>query len=194
MRHQIPMAAELGKCAAGLNARLRSTWDSRPGPSEARWLLGKIGFWVAAPGLDAAYQRHLVALRRVRRAVADVATSRKRLELQIRELERQAGRLGDPGHEAMSVSQIGTASHGQPPRSITEQLAGLRRQYASMQAKEERAAAASRELMAKTEAFRTGKEAIKAAYSAAERAAGAALAETAPGIYRHGGTSGNDRR
>jgi phage shock protein A len=177
MRYQIPMAAELGKCAAGLNASLRIAWDSRPGPSEARWLLGKIGFWVAALGLDAAYQQHLVALRRVRRVVADVATTRKRLELQIRELERQAEKLGDPGHEAMSAGQRGTADHGWAPQSISEQIADLRRQYAGMQAREERVAAASRRLMAKVEAFRAGQEAIKAAHTAAEQAANAARAE-----------------
>ena len=40
-------------------------------PSEAeKWIagvLGKIGFLVALPGLDAAYQQQLVALSRVRR-------------------------------------------------------------------------------------------------------------------------------
>jgi phage shock protein A len=177
MRYQIPVVAELGKWAAGLNAHLCSAWDSRPGPSEARWLLGKIGFWVAAPGLDAAYQQHLVALTRVRRAVADVATSGKRLELQIRELERQAEELADPGHEATSASQSGTANHGEPPWSITEQLAALRRQYASMQARQERLTAASKWLTAKTEAFRIGTEAIKAAYTAAEQAADDARSE-----------------
>jgi phage shock protein A len=177
MRHQIPMAAEFGKCAAGLTAHLRRAWDGGPGSSEAHWLLGKIGFWVAAPGLDAVYQQHLVALRRVRRAAADAATSRKRLELQIRELEQRAGEPGDPGHEAMSASQGGPADHGQPPPSVTERLAILRRQYAGMQAREERVTAASRRLMVKIEAFRAGQAAIKAAHTAAEQAADAARAE-----------------
>ena len=60
-------------------------------------LLGKIGFLVALPGLDAAYRQQLVALSRVRRCVATVATSRKRLELQIGDLERQADEQGNPG-------------------------------------------------------------------------------------------------
>lgn len=169
MRYQIRVAPELRKWAAGLDARLRGAWGSRPGPGQARWLLGKIGFWIAVPGLDAAYQQHLVALRHVRRAVADVATTRKRLELQIRELERQAGEPRD------------AASHGQTPQSVTEQLADLRRRYAGMQASEERVTAASLRLMAKVEAFRAGTEAIKAAYTAAERAADAAQAETGTG-------------
>jgi phage shock protein A len=177
MRYQIPMAGEPRKRAGGLNAHLRSAWDSRPGPSEARWLLGKIGFWVARQGLDAAYQRHLVALRLVRRGVADVATSRKRLELQIRELERQAGKLGDLGHEAVGASRRGLADHDQTRLSVTERLADLRRRYAAMQAKEERVTAASQRLTVQTEAFRAAKEAINATYTAAERAADAARAE-----------------
>jgi len=177
MRYQIPMAAEPRKRAAGLNARLRSAWDSRPEPSEARWLLGKIGFWVARPGLDAAYQQHLVALRLVRRGVADVATSRKRLELQIRELEGQPGKVGDPGHQAMGASRRGPADHDQTPLSVAERLADLRRRYAGMQAKEERVTAASQRLTVKTEAFRAAKEAVNTAHTAAQEAADAARAE-----------------
>jgi hypothetical protein len=59
-------------------------------------MLGKIGFWVAQPGLDAACQRQLVALTRSRRDVADVATACKRLELKIAALERQVGQPEDP--------------------------------------------------------------------------------------------------
>jgi len=39
--------------------------------------------------LDYSYQRQLEMLQKVRRGVADVATSRKRLELQISQLERE---------------------------------------------------------------------------------------------------------
>ncbi len=67
-------------------------------------LLGKVGFRVALPGLDVAYQQQLVALTHVRRAAAGVATSRKRPELQIGELERQAGERGNPGQQTREVT------------------------------------------------------------------------------------------
>jgi hypothetical protein len=102
-----------------------AAWHSRPATSAQRWLLGKAGLWAAGPGLDAAYRRQLMELMRVRRVVASVATARKRLELRIGELERQADQTG---------------------RGITGQLAGLRRRYA--------------------DAFRTGKDATRAAYKA----------------------------
>lgn len=50
-------------------------------------MLGKIGFWIARPALDAAYQQHFAEPLRTRRAVTGVATSGKRLKLQIAELE-----------------------------------------------------------------------------------------------------------
>src|ERR1700685_1994078 len=43
--------------------------------------------------LDYSYQRQLENLTKVRRGVADVATSAKRIELQVATLERQAGKL-----------------------------------------------------------------------------------------------------
>ena len=147
-------------------------------PSEAeKWIagvLGKIGFRVAVPGLDAAYQQQLVALSRVRRCVAAVATSRKRLELQIANLERQADEQGNPGSKD---SDGDAAEDSHAARDITGQLADLRGQYAEMQAKEERITAASRRLMAEVDAFRSGKEATEAAYTAADEAARAVWAE-----------------
>jgi hypothetical protein len=47
------------------------------------------------PDLDQAYQRQLEMLTRLRRAVADMATARKRLELQIVQLEQLVTRLGE---------------------------------------------------------------------------------------------------
>jgi hypothetical protein len=43
--------------------------------------------------LDYSYQRQLEVLQKVRRGVADVATSRKRVELQVGQLEQVAARL-----------------------------------------------------------------------------------------------------
>jgi hypothetical protein len=144
------MAPEAEKWAARVTAYVESTWRSMPAArGEASRMLGKIGFWIAQPGLDAACKRHLVELRRARRAVASAATSRKRLELQIAGLERQAA--------------AGQAADGE--------ISDLRRRHAGLQAEQERLAAASRRLMAQINAFRAGQEATKAANTAAEEAA-----------------------
>jgi hypothetical protein len=78
--------------------------------------------------------------------------------------------------EVRQVSVIGEVAADEQ-MSIAGQLAGQRRQYGDMQAKEERVTAASRRLMAEIDAFRAGKEATKAAYTAAGEAAGAVWAE-----------------
>ena len=151
MAYQFRIVAGIGQLAVRLTAPLRSAWRGRPG-SEARRALGTIGFWIAQPGLDAACQRQLVALQRSRREVADVATAAKRLELQIAELERRADE--DGGHD-----------------NTSEQLAELRRQHADLQNSQERATAISRRLMTEINAFRSGQEATKSAYTAAEEVA-----------------------
>jgi hypothetical protein len=91
-------------------AHVTSAWHSSLAASAPRRVLGKLGFWIAQPGLGSAYQQHLVTLARVRRAVADVATSRKRLELQIGELERQAGEQADPSSKASDAARQGPHS------------------------------------------------------------------------------------
>jgi len=161
--YQFRIAPEIKRWAARVTTPLNNAWRSRPG-SEARRTLGKIGFWIAQPGLDAACQRQLEALQRSRRGVADVATAAKRLELQIAELERQADELG---RQAEDGDQGVTSGQG----NTTEQLAELRRQHADLQARQERATAVSQRLMTEINTFRASKEATKTAYTAAEEVA-----------------------
>jgi hypothetical protein len=54
------------------------------------------------PDLDLSYQRQLEMLTRARRGVAVVAATRKRLELQIEQLEKQAARLSDQLGQALA--------------------------------------------------------------------------------------------
>ena len=51
--------------------------------------------------LDYSYQKQLDLLQKVRRGVADVATSRKRLELQISQLESQSAKLQGQAQKAL---------------------------------------------------------------------------------------------
>jgi hypothetical protein len=132
----------------------------------------------ARPDLDTAYERQLEMLTHVRRAVANVATSRKRLELQANQLEQQIGKLGEQSRTAMEAGRGDLAEEAGARRSaVQEQLADLQRQYADTQAEEGRLAVACQRLQAKVDAFRTRKEALKTAWAAAEAAAEAAWAE-----------------
>ena len=55
--------------------------------------------------LDYSYQRQLELLSKVRRGVADVATSRKRVELQVKQLEQQADKLQQQAQKAITMDR-----------------------------------------------------------------------------------------
>jgi phage shock protein A len=119
--------------------------------------------------LDYSYQRQLEMLQKVRRGVADVATSRKRLELQITRLEKEHNKLTDQGRQALQVGREDLARAALERRSgLDSQLSDLRVQYQQLQGEEEKLTLAAQRLQAKVDAFRTRKETIKATYTAAE--------------------------
>ncbi|MDF5758513.1 PspA/IM30 family protein [Spongiactinospora sp. TRM90649] len=119
--------------------------------------------------LDYSYQRQLELLQKVRRGVADVATSRKRVELQINQLEQQGSRLEDQGRKALAAGREDLAREALTRRNgLQTQIADLRLQHNNLQAEEEKLTTASHRLQAKVDAFRTKKETIKATYTAAE--------------------------
>ena len=119
--------------------------------------------------LDYSYQRQLELLQKVRRGVADVATSRKRVELQINGLEQQGKRLEEQGRKALSVGREDLAREALQRRSgLQTQISDLRVQHDNLQAEEEKLTTASQRLQAKVDSFRTKKETIKATYTAAE--------------------------
>jgi phage shock protein A len=119
--------------------------------------------------LDYSYEKQLELLQKVRRGVADVATSRKRLELQIGQLDQQSAKLETQAKAALSQGREDLAREALTRRSnLTVQLQDLHAQLAALQDQEEKLTQASQRLQAKVESFRTKKETIKATYSAAE--------------------------
>ena len=119
--------------------------------------------------LDYSYQKQIELLSKVRRGVADVATSRKRVELQAAQLQQQSDKLTAQAQKALSVGREDLAREALTRKSgLTGQLEGLKEQQAQLQGEEEKLTLASQRLQAKVEAFRTRKETIKATYTAAE--------------------------
>ncbi|WP_028645783.1 PspA/IM30 family protein [Nocardioides sp. URHA0020] len=119
--------------------------------------------------LDYSYQRQLDLLAKVRRGVADVATSRKRVELQINQLEQQSTKLQDQAQKAITMDREDLAREALTRKSgLTAQIADLKTQLGQLQAEEEKLVLAQQRLQAKVESFRTRKETIKATYTAAE--------------------------
>jgi len=119
--------------------------------------------------LDYSYEKQLELLQKVRRGVADVATSRKRLELQIQGLAQQEAKLEEQAKAALAGGREDLAREALTRRSgLHVQIADLQGQLATLQEQEEKLTVAAQQLQSKVEAFRTKKETIKATYSAAE--------------------------
>jgi len=139
--------------------------------------------------LDYSYERQLELLQKVRRGVADVATARKRIELQATQLQSSSARLEGQARQALSQGREDLAREALSRRAaIAGQLDGLQAQQNQLDAEEAKLTDASRRLEAKVEAFRTRKETIKATYTAAE--AQTKIGEAVAGISEEMGDVG----
>src|SRR6202167_1767145 len=119
--------------------------------------------------LDYSYKQQVEMLTRVRRGVADVATSRKRVELQMNSLQKEIGRRDSQARDALGKGREDLARAAlQNKGQLQSQYADLETQFATLQEQEEKLTLASQRLDAKVQAFRTRKETIKATYTAAE--------------------------
>jgi phage shock protein A len=119
--------------------------------------------------LDYSYKKQLELLQKVRRGVADVATSRKRIEVQLTQLTQQSDKLQGQAQKALSMGREDLAREALTRKSgLQQQITDLQTQHAALQGEEEKLTLAAQRLQAKVEAFRTKKETIKATYTAAE--------------------------
>jgi phage shock protein A len=119
--------------------------------------------------LDYSYTQQQELLRKVRRGVADVATSRKRIEMQLGQLGQSSDRLNGQAQQALAAGREDLAREALTRRAaVTSQISDLRGQQDALRAEEEKLTHASQRLEARVETFRTQKETIKARYTAAE--------------------------
>lgn len=119
--------------------------------------------------LDYSYTQQQELLQKVRRGVADVATSRKRIDLQINQLRQSGGKLEGQAQQALAAGREDLAREALSRRTaVASQLTDLQTQQSTLQAEEEKLTLASQRLQAKVDTFRISKETIKARYTAAE--------------------------
>jgi len=139
--------------------------------------------------LDLSYEKQLDSLQKVRRSVADVATARKRIELQATQLQKQADKLQDQAKSALSIGNEDLAREALSRRAaIGEQLTDLKAQHEQVAQQEESLIATSQRLQGQIEQFRTKKETLKASYTAAE--AQTKIGEAVSGISTSMGDAG----
>jgi phage shock protein A len=131
--------------------------------------------------LDYSYERQLELLQNVKRGVADVVTSKKRLELQTKTLEQSLVKLETQAREALGQGREDLARQALERKAgIQAQLQDLDTQVKGLEEQQEKLVASEKQLSARIEAFRSQKEVIKAQYSAAE--AQVRIGEAATGI------------
>jgi phage shock protein A len=119
--------------------------------------------------LDLAYQKQVEQLTKVKRSVADVATARKRIEIQAQQLKDQADKLQGQAKAALEQGNEPLAREALSRReAIATQLSGLETQHAQIAEQEAHLIETSHKLEASIEQFRTQKETVKATYTAAE--------------------------
>ncbi len=119
--------------------------------------------------LDYSYEKQLELLQNVKRGVADVTTSKKRLELQKAKLQMSIDQSDAQAKDAVKAGRDDLAKMALERKvALQAQSASLDQQIADLTAEQQKLMAAESRLATKVESFRAKKETIKAQYSAAE--------------------------
>lgn len=119
--------------------------------------------------LDYSYERQLELLQNVKRGVAEVASSKKRLQLQRAKLAQNIDKLDRQARDAVAADREDLARLAlERKAALVQQVDGIDREIEELEKQQEKLMASEKRLSTKVEIFRTRKESIKAQYSAAE--------------------------
>jgi phage shock protein A len=155
-----------GRTMTILKAKFSRVLDRAENPSET---------------LDYSYEEQLRQLQNVKRGIADVATAKKRLELQYTSMQQQVDKLDGQARDAVTANREDLAREALTRKAaIQGQLASIMDQGQQLEAQQQKLVEGEKTLSSKVESFRTQKEVIKAQYSAAE--AQVRIGEAATGI------------
>jgi len=134
-----------------------------------------------AETLEYSYQKQIELLQNVKKGIADVVTSKKRLQLQEKSLQDQIVKLDTQARQALAAGQEDLARTALERKNVAQtELQGLDGQIAQLEQQQENLTASEQKLRTKIEQFRSKKEVIKAQYSAAE--AQVRISEAATGV------------
>jgi phage shock protein A len=134
--------------------------------------------------LDYSYEQMLEQLQNVKRGVADVVTSKKRIELQQQKLEQNVVKLETQARQAVGANREDLARQALERKAVAQQqLQDMDGQVKQLEDQQQKLVAAQQQLETRIESFRSQKEILKAQYSAAE--AQVKVGEAATGIGEH---------
>jgi phage shock protein A len=131
--------------------------------------------------LEYGYQRQMELLQNVKKGIADVVTSKKRLQLQQSKLEQQVVKLDTQARQALAAGKEDLARTALERKQFAQtELQTLDQQVAELEQQQQSLVQNEQQLRTKIDQFRTKKEVIKAQYSAAE--ASVRIREAATGV------------
>jgi phage shock protein A len=134
-----------------------------------------------AETLEYSYQKQIEQLQNVKKGIADVATSKKRLQLQSERLGQNVLKLDTQARQALAAGQEDLARTALERKNIAQtEMQGLDGQIKELQVQQDQLTQSEQNLKTKIEQFRSKKEIIKAQYSAAE--AQVRISEAATGV------------
>src|SRR6201996_1570709 len=155
-----------GRMSTVVKAKISKLLDRAEDPSET---------------LEYSYQKQIELLQNVKKGIADVVTSKKRLQLQEEKYQQQGVKLDTQARQALAAGNEELARTAlERKNAMQTELQSLDSQIAQLEQQQEQMTASEQKLRAKIEQFRSKKEVIKAQYSAAE--AQVRISEAATGV------------
>jgi phage shock protein A len=160
------VAGMSGRFSTVIKAKISKLLDRAEDPSET---------------LEYSYQKQMELLQNVKKGIADVVTSKKRLQLQQQKLEQQVVKLDTQARQALAAGREELARTALERKQFAQtELQSLDQQVAELEAQQQGLIDKEQTLRGKIDQFRTKKEVIKAQYSAAE--ASVKIGEAATGV------------
>jgi len=160
------MAGLAGRMSTTIKAKVSGFLDRAEDPQET---------------LDYSYQRQLESLQNVKKGIADVVTSKKRLQMQAERLEQSVVKLDGQARAALNAGNEELARTALERKQLAQnEMQSLDQQVGELEAQQQKLTDNEKRLRQKIESFKTKKEVIKAQYSAAE--AQVRISEAATGV------------
>jgi len=160
------VAGMAGRMSTVIKAKISKLLDRAEDPAET---------------LEYSYQKQMELLQQVKKGIADVVTSKKRLQLQSQKLEQQVVKLDTQARQALGAGKEDLARIALERKQLAQtELQSLDQQVAELEGQQQQLIDKEQKLRGKLEQFRTKKEVIKAQYSAAE--AQVKISEAATGV------------
>ena len=160
------MAGMGGRMSVVIKAKINKLLDRAEDPSET---------------LEYSYQKQMELLQNVKKGIADVVTSKKRLQLQQQKLEQQVVKLDTQARQALASNREDLARTALERKQFAQtELQSLDGHVLELDRQQQGLIDKEQKLRSNIDQFLTNKEVIKAQYSAAE--AQVQISEAATGV------------